>query len=68
MRRQTRLRGDAARQDVFDYIERLYHTACKHTNIDILSAAATVTLPPTTLTTSVIAFVVPEGTCVSNIM
>ena len=60
MRRRTYLRGDAATQDVFDYIEILYHTACKHTTIGILPTAAKVTLPPTASATSVITFVVPD--------
>jgi len=37
IRRQTYLTRDAARQDVFDYIEMFYNPTRKHTNNDMLS-------------------------------
>ena len=37
IRRQTYLTRDAARQDVFDYIEMLYNPTRKHTNNGMLS-------------------------------
>jgi len=37
IRRQTYLTRDAARQDVFDYIEMFYNPTRKHTNNGMLS-------------------------------
>lgn len=37
IRRQTYLARDAARQDVFDYIDMFYNPICKHINNGILS-------------------------------
>jgi putative transposase len=37
IRRRTYLTRDAARQDVFDYIEMFYNPTRKHTNNGILS-------------------------------
>ena len=38
VRRRTYLTRDAARQDVFDYIERFYNPKRKHTNNGMLSS------------------------------
>lgn len=37
IRRQTYLTRDAARQDVFDYIEMFYNPTRKHTNNGMMS-------------------------------
>ena len=39
IRRQTYLTRDAARQDVFDYIEMFYNPTRKHSNNGMLSPA-----------------------------